>query len=281
MNLREIQAMMWKAMTWPNGVQDFLANADPQTRQAFEQTFDHSEGFGRVERVNVYADAYFWRLFEVTFDLYPVTAAVAGRKRFHNLVTDFVLACPSKTPDVRRFALPFATFLADHPIAREAPGLDAVAHIDAAIADAIDRRDERRLDAQSLQAIPAASWPQARFELSATVSLLTTQLDYSALRRFVDLTEPLPDPLPRHPQPRTVVVWRQADHDVYQRTLATAEARTLRALKEGQTFAQACDAAAGESLQDAGPTDVVGWLRKWLEDGLIVGVQTSSLAPST
>ena len=266
MNLADTQALFWRAITWPTGVEDFLAQADVATRRAFAETFAQTEAFGAVARMRVYAEAYFWRLYEVVLDQYPVTAWLVGGAAFHDLVTDFVLAQPSTTPDIRRFAAGLPTLLRTHRLETRVPGVADVAAVDWAISDAVDRADEPRLRAEALQRLPPEAWPSARFRLTHTATLLECALPYSTLRKAWAADAPVPAV---EPAPATVLVWRQADHDVYQRTLRPSEARTLRTLARGGTFAEACDAAAGPSTTEASPADVAGWLRRWLDDGLL------------
>jgi len=265
-NLAQTQALMWRAIRWPTGVEGFLAQADVDTRRAFAQTFAQSPSFGRVARVQVYAEAYFWRLYEVALDQYPVTAWLAGGVPFHDLVTDFVLAHPSGTPDIRRFAASLPPMLRTHALATQHPGLADVAAVDWAISDAVDGADEPRLRAEALQAIDPHDWPATRLRLTATAALVECALPYGALRKAWAADDDVPA---YESAPATMLVWRQADHGVYQRTLGAPEARALRALQQGFTFAQACDAAAGHDATDASAADVAGWLRRWLEDGLL------------
>ncbi len=273
MNLAQTQALFWKAITWPTGIDDFLAHADDATRAQFEATFAQSPGFGRSQRVQVYAEAYFWRLFEVVADQYPIVAWLAGKRWFHNLVTDFVLACPSQTPDLRRFAAGFAAFVRRHDAERQRPGLAAVAEIDWAIVAAVDMPDEPRIDSTVLASLPASAWPEARFTLTRTANTFDSVLPYSALWSAHARDEAPPIAVEPATTPHVVLVWRQADHDVYQRTLPAAEARALRALHSGGTFAEICDAGAGLDASEATAQTVVTWLRRWLDDGLLTAVR--------
>ena len=273
MNLRETQALLWRAITWPTGVDDFLAQADVDTRRAFAETFAETPAFSRRARVQVYAEAYFWRLYEVAVDQYPVTAWLAGAAPFHDLITDFVLAHPSRTPDIRRFAAGLPSLLRTHALEGSHPGLADVAAVDWAISDAVDRADEERLSVTVLQQIPPHAWPTARFGLTRTAALLPCALPYSTLRKAWAAEEPVPA---FERSDATVLVWRQADHDVYQRTLSPAEARGLQALADGGTFAEACDAAAGPLANEASPADVAGWLQRWLADDLLATYSDAS-----
>ena len=64
-----------------------------------------------VQRLDIYANMYFWRLLDILRGDYSALVAVLGDDAFHNLVTDYLLACPSTHPSVRNVG----ARLADYP----------------------------------------------------------------------------------------------------------------------------------------------------------------------
>jgi hypothetical protein len=267
--LREIQELFWRAIAWPTGVEDFLARADEPTRRAFAETFADTPGFDRVARVNVYADAYFWRLYEVVVDQLDVTAWLAGGPRFHDFVTDYVLHHPSQNPDVRRFAAGVPAALREHALERECPGIADVAAVEWAIVSAVDGPDDALLSAQALASLPPDRWPTTRFAAVRTARLVVCRLDFDALHRAALAGESPPKSPPLADPPRMILVWRRPSLDVHTRTVAAPEARALAALLRGRTFAELCDAAAGPTASEASPRSIVGFVQRWLTDGLL------------
>ena len=164
--LAATQALFWRVIVWPRGVQDFLQHASAQERELFDRTFTETAEFTRIARLRVYAQAYFWRLFEVVGDQFPITAWLLGPKRTHNLVTDFVLDAPSQSPDIRQFGAAFPGFTTAHGVERQMPGLGGLAAVERAITAAVDLADEPRLNVSDLQGIAPAQWPQRRFAVT-------------------------------------------------------------------------------------------------------------------
>ena len=58
MTLAELQELFVRAVAWPTGVADFLAQADAETVAAFHGAFAETVAFSRVERIDVYAEYY-------------------------------------------------------------------------------------------------------------------------------------------------------------------------------------------------------------------------------
>ena len=260
MKLAEIQQLFWRAISWPTGIDDFLDKADDATRQAFAATFAETESFSRPDRLRVYAEAYFWRLFEVTADQFDITAWLAGPRRFHNFVTDYVLARPSRGPDVRQFAAGVPEALAAHDLARHRPGIEDIAAVQWAILQAVTAPDEPRLTAEALAQRPQAAWPTMRLQAVASAQLVPCRLDFTALHTAHAAEEAPPD-LPLQ-EPTSYLVWRRPDLNVYHRALEPTHARALAALLRADTFEAICNATAS-------PQTAANWLREWLTDGLV------------
>lgn len=259
MALRDDQELLWRAMTWPTGVADFLAHADEATRRGFAATFADTPEFDRIARVDVYAQAYFWRLFGVLADHFGMVAWLCGRERFHDLVTDYVLACPSVDPDIRRYGERFPGFVATHAEGARVPGLADAAAIEWAMVRALDAPDEPVATADDLRAVAIEHWPALELRAIDTASVHACALPFAALWRAHRREEPVP--VEPTPAPLDVLVWRQG-LDVLHRSLPPAEAAAVRALQDGIRFAELCD-----RVGDA-PT-VVAWLQRWLADGLV------------
>lgn len=270
--LRREQALWWRAITWPTGIDDFLAEADPATREAFTATFVGDAALDARRRMTVYAEAYFWRLAEVLRDQYRVLAWLVGGPRFHDLATDFVWQRPSRSPDVRRFGAGLPELVAEHPLEAAHGGLGELARVERAIVEAIDVPDEPVVGRAALQAVPIERWPGLRLSTAAHVRVLSTRRSYPRAFAAWKAGEPSPDVVPpaaaeaRH----HVLVWRK-DLEVFHRALEPAAAAALRAAQAGGSFEAMCDAAlAVDPALDPGA--LVGWLGRWLDDGLFTAL---------
>jgi hypothetical protein len=270
--LRREQALWWRAITWPTGIDDFLARADPATREAFAATFVGDATLDARRRMTVYAESYFWRLAEVLREQYRVLAWLLGGPRFHDLATDFVWQRPSASPDVRRFGAGLPDFLAAHPLEAEHGGLAELSRVERATVEAIDARDEPVVGRAALQAVPAERWPALRLTLAAHVRVMTTRRSYPRAFAAWRADEPSPELVPPLPEdgPFHVVVWRK-QLEVLHRALPPAAAAALRTVEQGEPFEAMCDAALAVD-PSLDPSAVVGWLGRWLDDELLTAI---------
>lgn len=267
MDLAELQELFVRALSWPTGVADFLAHADAETVVAFHDAFAETPEFSRVDRVDIYAESYFWRLFETLKAQFSVTAWLAGEAGFRNLVTDYVLARPSRDPDLRRFGASFPGFLSAHPIVQAHPYLPYSSEVELTMMHLLDAADITPLALEAVAAIPAPRWPELRFVPAPTLSLMASPWRFSpwseACRRGRQASEA---PLEAAAHNVHTLVWRERMH-VMHRSVSPAEAEALATMIAGGTFDEVCAAADASGAKGEA---VAAWLRRWIEAELLI-----------
>jgi hypothetical protein len=271
MGLRDTQALFWRAITWPTGVESFLEQADPATRASFEQTFRSTAAFGRVERMGVYAEAFFWRLYDVLLDGYPALAFSMGEVDFRNLITDYVLDCPPDAPALRKLGDRLVDFVARHRLSADRPWLVEVARLDYWRYALLDVPDQPVVTAAELGRHAIAAWPSLRFR-PGPMKVLGGHYDVAAVweqsrQEGAHATPPAGGPQAQFHQ----LVWRKG-FAVVHRTLAAAEAGALETLDRGGSFHEITAHLEPNEDGHADPAQVVAWLQGWLAAGLIAEV---------
>lgn len=267
--------LFWQAIRFPTGVADFLATASPELRESFAAVFEHSEGFTALDRMDIYANDYYWRLAGVLEEHFPTVAWMLGHVRFHNVLTDYVLHEPSHDADLRHYSKPFPDYLADHPEGMEDPELIEVARIELDRVELLDVPDAAMLSLAALEAVPLDQWPDLRLRPCAAMRVRDCSRPFSAMWSLCREGQSIEEARRSHPRaPSHVLIWRSG-LTVFHRDLAAAEARALVALQAGASFLELCMAASGardpEGLAGDATTPgaVARWLRRWTADGLL------------
>lgn len=255
-DLRGAQSLFWRLVSAPEGVAKALGSEDlsflvrPDLR------------LGAVERLDIYADMYFYRLRDSLAEDFPKVAARIGAAHFHNLVTDYLLAHPSRHFSLRELGRALPGFLRTHPLERSFPALADLARLEWARIDVFDDADAAPLTRQRLLA-EGASAPET-FALGLIPSARLLRLDACALAHWKgDAAEP--------GETTGVRVWRKG-FGVHHRSTETDEEECLqRMASEGATLAQ-----LGGMLGDA--QRFASLLELWARDGLLA-IRARSEAP--
>lgn len=267
MNLRDGQRAFWLAITHPSGVRDHLAAADEATRETFERTFAESEAFSRIDRVDVYAESYYWRLHGVLANEFELVAWWLGPDRFRNLCTDYVWQQPSTEPDLGELGHGLASYIAEHALGRAHPGLAELAAVERAKSDVFRAADAQSLTADSLRTTAAEAWPALRFGVVPALQRVTTTVDVAGLTRLAEAGESPPSTLPRRSSQAGVIVHRM-DFDVRVRALEADEWRVFARLERGETFANLCSSIDAATPERAAQR-AAHWLASWIAAGLL------------
>lgn len=259
--LERTQRLFFEALTWPRGARHFARVGDDVRRAELAQTFAAPPGADALTRLEVYADGYFYRLLAALGELFPRLAGLAGSAPWHDLITDYLLACPPGAPDLRRIGDRLPAYLEQHRLARDRPWLIEMAALELGLARALDAPDAAPLRREALARLPSSAWPETRFRLVPSVSVLQAwhDLDRLAEACAAGVREPV---VARNDAPLSLLVWRRG-HAVQFRRLDPPEALALAQLQRGDRFEQVCE-GLGASAEAIGAR-----LQRWLDDELL------------
>lgn len=228
-------------------------------------------------RMRIYYDAYRLRLIDALGTDYEALRAAVGEEAFRAACRAYVEATPSPFRNVRWYGGGLADFLHDTEPWRERPWLADLARFEWTLTLAFDAADAPNVSFQDLASLPPEAWSEVAFHLHPSVHLLALGSNAPAVRKAVDAGEPLPG-TQTHDSPIDWVVWRQVFADGFQspvrfRSLAAPERHALGAAQRGQGFSAICAGVCELVPPEQAPAAVAGWLRTWVDDGLIAEVK--------
>ena len=259
--LRELQNLFFRAITALPG--------DLAAAPRFLATVERSATLNACERLQVYGDAYVWRLTAVLREDFPRVAALLGDERFADVVRRFLRCHPSTHPSVTELGRRFAPFLRR---CDELPGWIAdLARLERARLDVFNAASADSLTMDVLRALLADAWPSLR--VAAIPALRVLRMRWPVQRVWDPANDATPDTLA--PQPTTLRIWRAADHRVFHATVDRREARALTRLRAGQTFGEICSVFA-DLAPDEAAASATALLARWVEDGVVAAPASMS-----
>jgi hypothetical protein len=297
------QRLFWDLIAAPEGV---LPGLEALVRRGAAEPGDLDRmivGDARLsaaDRLDIYANMYFFRLLDALKEDYPRLLAALGPARFHNLVTDYLLVCPSRHPSLRYLGERLAGFLSEHVLERESPGLADLARLEWARADLFDDADVAVLGRADLARLPQDEAGDLRVALVPAYRLLRLDHDAVSVWRVLGGAVPSatgddtaatpgggitsaatpgptcayddadhPGPLPRFAaRPTAVRVWREG-FAVHHRSVDDEERDALLLIAEGATLGRVAQClSAGRAVEEA-TARFGALLQRWLDDGLL------------
>jgi hypothetical protein len=265
--LEQTQQLFWKLITAPEGVAAGRDALHPSQRGLADTLVREDARLSTVERLDIYADMYFYRIRDCLKDDFAAVHAVIGGAPFHNLITDYLLVHPSTHFSLRYVGRHLPAFVRNHTLGTQWPYVADLASLEWTILEAFDAPDAEPLDPDALAAVPPERWPDLRFTLTPSLHLLDVGWPVHEIWRQAQAGEQ-----PAEPQPVATClrVWRQ-DLRVFHRPIDAAERAALRAVRAGAPFAPVCEQIVEAHGEGEGSTRAFNLLSAWLADGLLIG----------
>lgn len=268
--LREIQARFYRLVTAPAGAAQALADAHlaPSSLATWIREPPRANAFSPLDRLEVYAEAYFFRLLDVLRSDYPKLVLAVGDAAFHNLVTDYLLAHPPRDPSVRNAGSRLPAYLGRHPLGVADPELPELAALERARVEVFDAADSTVLDVATLAARPPADFATLRVRLVRAHAVLT--LHRAVAARWASPGAPTNQATVTGETPVPWLVWRGRDPMVvHHLPLAPEDALLVPRLVAGVSFTAICEHLAS-GRDDADAMRAIGaWLTRWTDAGLL------------
>ena len=240
--------------------------------EEIESVIVPSKTLTSVERVGVYQGMYLLRMVEALENDFPAVAHFVGGERFADLVTAYVAAHPSRSYSLNRLGDHFPEFVRTWPALRRRPFLFDLARLEALVTEVFDAPESPAWPAEEIARIPEAAWERAI--LHPVEALRLGAFSHPVNAYFQSVKDEKHD----HPdivRKRTWVVVYRKNYEVWRLDLSESAHEFLSALVRGRPFGKAvADAARG--AQGSPGTQLFGWLRDWVAEGLFTRIELPS-----
>ncbi|MBI1205719.1 MAG: hypothetical protein GC191_00365 [Azospirillum sp.] len=248
----------FKAFLWGGG-DGFAESIAPGPRASVETM------------LGVYRHAYRARLLEALAVAFPILKEIVGDATFAQIGHGYIADQPSPYRSIRWFGDGLPRFLAEHPDWAGSPWLSELAAFEWTLGTCFDGPDATPVDVAEVAAVPPEAWPDLRLRLLPTACRLTLAWGVpQAWRAITDGAAEIPPPL-RYDPPVTWLFWRP-DLQSRFRSLEAGEEAALDAVIAGSCFGDFCELLSARLGPDQAALLAAGWLRRWLEDGLVAAV---------
>ncbi len=257
--LTELQRRMREWITAPDGVRSLDDD--------FATLLQEDARLPAVDRLEIYANAFFFRIHDALLEDHGALAASLGEELFHDLVTAYLLVHPPHHPSLAHAGDALPAYLADAPSAepfrRACPWAPDLARFENARVAAFHAADVEPLPRSALETRAPDAWESLTLAFTPSFDLLSGDWPVHALTRAHDAGDPLPEITPAG---MWIAVWRHEER-VRFRTLDADEAQTVAAARDGATFGMLCEQIAERAGVEAAPARAASWLSQWQAEG--------------
>jgi len=272
--LSRVQRWMQEVVVHPGSIDEALASKAARAEVPPERLGDvvlPSRTLAPAQRVEIYQRMYLLRMEEALGIDYPALQHFLGRRRFRDLVRDYVASFPSRSYTLNRLGDHLPAFILTASGLRHRPFCHDLARVELAMTEVFDEAETPALSAEAVAAVPAEAWAAARLRPIAAFRLLALRYPANAY------VQSLRGRGHRQPRPLRKDVWLavyRRHYGVRRRELSRPAYRLLSELAAGASLGQAVEAAAlrrGRSA--AGQTQLYRWFREWMRCGMFRAIE--------
>jgi hypothetical protein len=268
--LRDLQALLYRLITSPEGVVAGLQAEPASAKNGLESIIAGDDRMSARERLEIYANAYFYRLLETCKHDFPCTHTVLGEINFHNLITGYLVDYPPNQPSLYHAGGNLADYLGSHQLLEQFPFAADLARLERTTIEVFHSPDAASLAESTLRRLEPEAWPSLFLRLHPAVRVLHLEWRVDKLMTAIEQNQRWEPP---EREPTSLLIWR-SEWNVRYRAPNRVENTVLEAMRDGATFAFICDIVAAAEISTATfelPAFIHGMLAGWLKDGLLAG----------
>lgn len=295
-NLGQIQRWLQAVIMHPGGVGEGIESEAAQqevtlTPDEVERLILPSRQLSSLERLGIYANAYYARLIECFHEEFPALLHALGEETFDAFVFGYLQSYPSRSYTLAQLSADFPSFLAQTRPADDATGggdsdvgqdtaesdwadfLVDLATLERAYSEVFDGpgdEHEPGLDVHALAAIAPDRLADVVLLPAASLRLLTLR---SPVHEYISGIRHHADPLPPPAQPTWLALWRR-DYTVRREAITECQHALLEAILAGRPLGEAIAAAANVADDpDSLAGQLNAWFSHWTTAGFFRGVR--------
>ncbi len=306
-SLTAVQRWLQAVIMNPDGVEAGLASAAAQEQisvepRRVEEVISRSQNQTSVERLRIYADAYYSRLLECLGEEFPILKQTLGDETFDAFALEYLQQYPSRSYTLNELGANFARYLEEtRPPSEDTSSGDAdsierktesapdwpeflidLARMEwtfSVVFDGPGTENQPPLTADSLVGLTDEQLSTAHLELAPCVKLLALRFPLNGYYTASRAGESPPLPPPR----ASWLAVSRREFIVRRHELAERQFVLLSALAAGDTVGAAIEQAAAGLPATADASDMIDsleslatalgeWFRQWSADGFFTQV---------
>jgi hypothetical protein len=256
LTLAETQALFWSLVTREPGA----------PRERIESAFAGTPAFPADERVDVYANMYYWRILDALREDFSQLVKLLGEDLFQKLIRDYLRRNASEHPSLGYVGRHFPRFLRERGEEFSRSDVADLAELEWSRARVFEDAAAPSISATAVKNILPQDFAFATVRLIPALRLIDLEHDVASVWRRLENDEEPGDPtcVATH-----IVVWRP-EFEVLHSVVEADEAEGVRLALEGRTFAEVCEAFAARASPVEAAFNAIG---SWFTEGMIAAVE--------
>ena len=186
--LKALQALLYRLITAPEGVAAGLAAERASGPEVLDHLIESDDRLSATERLEIYANAYFYRILDCLKEDFPATLATLGADDFHNLITAYLIEYPPTEPSISYAGRHLAEFLRHRSMRATVerwPFIAELARLERTLIEIFHAAEAEPLDAGTIRSVAPDDWPALAMRTHPALAIVDCQWRVDELMREV------------------------------------------------------------------------------------------------
>lgn len=270
--LQKIQELFWQLTQAPEGVEkkfSELQRAGKAPIEDLNQLISERSPGQALERMEIYAQMYFWRIFESLEEDFAVTASLLGKESFHALVVEYLKQHPSQGYDLALVGQHISRFLSTFSPPFRGPEtlLRELSNLEWQLIEVSREKEVSPLSETKLKEIPVDKWENLVLQRIPASRIICSNFDLINpwRKKIIHQKEPTwQDFLIKE---QSLLLWRK-NQELQLQDVEMPEVKLLDSLWEPLSFSQLCEACY-EIEPSAAAQLAAQYLKRWVDWGIL------------
>lgn len=252
-------------MTDLHSIQQYFQNYVMDDKNPLPDIFVSTKQVSADVRLNIYVNAYRYRLVDALKSTYPVLTLFLGEDAFTELALNYIQASPSIFRSIRWFGDGLPDFIADYPEYKAYPYLVELAQLEWILCEVFDGPDSGIISIEDLASLAPEAWPQMQLHIQPTAKRVDFDWNVIAIWQAIIDEKEVPE---AELNCGAWVFWRKVLTTRFA-ALTQREAWVFDQLLNGITWQDLCMGLCEYVDENEVPLYIAGLLKRWVVEGLI------------
>lgn len=252
-------------------IQKSFQDALLENKSDFTNLVVHTKAPSTKQRVHIYIDGYFARLYEALADNYPQLYKHLGETKFFKLAKIYVKHYPSQSYSIRWFGNKLSYLIQQESHYKNRQNWAELATFDWAVGETFDAPDANVISSTTLREIPVEKWPRMKFKFHPSVR--QHYFSYNTAKAWQNIADDQKTYFRKLGTPQSILFWRKDLVTLY-RPLNHLEDVALQLMTNNNNFATLCSKISELVDPNEAAMQSATILMQWIEEGLITQIST-------
>ncbi len=226
-----------------------------------------------IERINIYREAYQFRLIDILQGSFPTIYEILGTEDFTSMALNYIKKYPSTSFTVRHLGQHLSQFLQQESPYSAHTYLWQMADFEWAKASVFDAEDSPIITFADWGKVPSDTWLTVKFTFITALRRLVYDYETPEIYQAINKNQSLEEPVQLN-KPVAWLMWRK-DLNPHWFSMESDEDWFFIQARQGVSFGELCEGLSAWHSEEEIPARAAEIIRRWINEKMLANINTA------